>query len=314
LTPDPIGRDGGPNLYAYVLNGPLTHFDAYGLVAESGGFGESLGNMLWNIGKYVAGCANLVVSSLEILGECWKNECPIPIIRDTLSSIAHLLRTGSLNSYQMEYSGPHSSTNRQGALAIDPKRAIGYVCGIKNLFDDAFNAALSISLKFGGMRVDYTYNATHGFISDICETACQKLGIPTNSVKCCVKMVNDMFKGLDPDGRILLYGFSQGGQIIDGIRPYFSAEQLSRIDVVSLGSAKVISNEGFGSVRNYISSADFVTFITDPLGMIKSLFSDSHRVEFLSSTALPFSGHELINDAYQDQITRDGYAFSRRYF
>lgn len=30
-TPDPIGFADGPNLYAYVKNSPLTHFDAYGL-------------------------------------------------------------------------------------------------------------------------------------------------------------------------------------------------------------------------------------------------------------------------------------------
>lgn len=31
LTPDPIGYKAGPNLYAYVNNGPLTHLDLYGL-------------------------------------------------------------------------------------------------------------------------------------------------------------------------------------------------------------------------------------------------------------------------------------------
>ena len=30
-TPDPIGFADGPNLYAYVKNNPLTHFDLYGL-------------------------------------------------------------------------------------------------------------------------------------------------------------------------------------------------------------------------------------------------------------------------------------------
>jgi RHS repeat-associated protein len=35
LTPDPLGFEAGPNLYAYVSNSPLTHFDPYGLF-ESG--------------------------------------------------------------------------------------------------------------------------------------------------------------------------------------------------------------------------------------------------------------------------------------
>ncbi len=33
LTPDPLGLDAGPNLYAYVFNAPLTHVDLYGLFA-----------------------------------------------------------------------------------------------------------------------------------------------------------------------------------------------------------------------------------------------------------------------------------------
>lgn len=35
LTQDPLGYDAGPNLYAFVLNAPLTHFDLYGLLEES---------------------------------------------------------------------------------------------------------------------------------------------------------------------------------------------------------------------------------------------------------------------------------------
>ncbi|MBS0637825.1 MAG: RHS repeat-associated core domain-containing protein, partial [Verrucomicrobia bacterium] len=34
LTQDPLGLKAGPNLYAYVLNGPMTRFDEYGLYLE----------------------------------------------------------------------------------------------------------------------------------------------------------------------------------------------------------------------------------------------------------------------------------------
>lgn len=36
VTPDPLGFDEGPNLYAYVLNNPLTHVDLYGLAVYCG--------------------------------------------------------------------------------------------------------------------------------------------------------------------------------------------------------------------------------------------------------------------------------------
>lgn len=34
ITPDPLGLKEGPNLYAYVHNSPLTHFDLYGLASQ----------------------------------------------------------------------------------------------------------------------------------------------------------------------------------------------------------------------------------------------------------------------------------------
>jgi RHS repeat-associated protein len=34
ITPDPIGYEDGLNLYAYVHNNPITHFDKYGLIAS----------------------------------------------------------------------------------------------------------------------------------------------------------------------------------------------------------------------------------------------------------------------------------------
>lgn len=42
LTPDPLGFEAGPNLYAYVSNSPLTHFDPYGLL-ESGLKNDDMG-------------------------------------------------------------------------------------------------------------------------------------------------------------------------------------------------------------------------------------------------------------------------------
>ena len=44
ISPDPIGKSGGPNPYAYVMNKPLTCYDAYGLYGqndESSGWGWS---------------------------------------------------------------------------------------------------------------------------------------------------------------------------------------------------------------------------------------------------------------------------------
>jgi len=50
LTQDPLGVKAGPNLYAYVLNCPITSFDLYGLEAEQRGF---LGQCLDTVRNFI---------------------------------------------------------------------------------------------------------------------------------------------------------------------------------------------------------------------------------------------------------------------
>jgi RHS repeat-associated protein len=43
LSPDPLGEEGGVNLYGYVNNRPVNSFDALGLVGSYGGYGGGFG-------------------------------------------------------------------------------------------------------------------------------------------------------------------------------------------------------------------------------------------------------------------------------
>jgi RHS repeat-associated protein len=60
LTQDPLGHKAGPNLYAFVSNAPLTHFDLYGL--EETGFSQNTINFMKGTGH---GIADFAVSSLH---------------------------------------------------------------------------------------------------------------------------------------------------------------------------------------------------------------------------------------------------------
>jgi len=296
LTPDPIGREGGPNLYAYVLNNPLTHFDLYGLSSEG-----LLGTLFTILGVV----SNTLVTSIECIGNFMKEQLPIPLLRDGLSSLGHFLRNGTLSNYKMEYSGHHSCYDRIYGLERNPKDAYAVVPGVLTPGKTIAEWASTFSRQLGLVDVYYTDNATHGLPTDLGEVLCQKIRVPTNSVQQCAKMVREMFSSLAPDGRVHLYGHSQGGLIIDSIRPYFSAEELSRIDVVTFGSATIIESSGFGSVKNYVSLSDPVPFLADPVGIVKSLCCKNYCVEFLPSNKFFGSDHGFEGETYQNAIRRE---------
>lgn len=305
ITPDPIERDGGPNLYAYVLNNPQTRFDLYGLFSLS----DCLHWVVDLIGGFCFSASDGIGNGYNAFSLSWKQECPLPIVRDLFAGIGHFFKTGAFSGYEMEYSGTHSKHDQVYGLDLHPSKEVGFFCGIHNKFEDANAQAESISNLFSNNRVHFLSNATHGFIMDILETVCQKLNIPTNSVRKSVEMVEKMLKDAGDNGRITLFGFSQGGQIIDSLRYHLSPEQLKRIDVVTLGSAKMVSRKGFNSAVNYVSTRDSVPFIADPIGIARSTFSNDIQVQFVQSNAFPFFDHGIMNDSYQRVLMR----YSREY-
>jgi len=311
LTKDPIGRDGGPNLYAYVLNNPLTHFDLYGLFAE-GGYGSYFGSIMNGVGSVFRSFGRTMFGGLQAIGNLVRAQFPIPVLRDSIAAFTHFLSNGTLDGYQMEHK-THSSCERMYGKERNPKRAIVFVNGMNNTWDDAEFASERVSEYHGNIEIIRTFNAGHGVASGIAQTVVLALGIKTNSVQACVDTINTAFSLLDSDGIIDLYGFSQGGRLIDRLRPYFTKEQLSRIHVTTLGSAKIIENYGFGSVRNYVNTSDLIPYIADPLGVIKSFVSNKYHLEFLPSDDFFGCGHSFMSNAYQQIIQRDGLEYQRKY-
>ena len=93
VTADPIGFEGGPNLYAYVLNNPLTHFDMYGLFGVDRGFSsafESTVSTLFNKGReYLQSGFQMAGSAVEMIGlHC----IPIPGVQDSVRAVGTLMQ------------------------------------------------------------------------------------------------------------------------------------------------------------------------------------------------------------------------------
>ncbi|MES2198847.1 MAG: RHS repeat-associated core domain-containing protein [Chlamydiota bacterium] len=62
LSQDPLGLEAGPNLYAFVLNDPLTHFDLYGLL-EDGWFARSMEKARDAVAGVAHGTADFAIHS-----------------------------------------------------------------------------------------------------------------------------------------------------------------------------------------------------------------------------------------------------------
>ncbi|MBS0627357.1 MAG: hypothetical protein JSS09_04015, partial [Verrucomicrobia bacterium] len=72
LTPDPLGLEAGPNLYAFVLNDPLTHFDLYGLL-EDGWISRSMEKARDSVAAATHGTIDFAIRSVDWTGSAFNH-------------------------------------------------------------------------------------------------------------------------------------------------------------------------------------------------------------------------------------------------
>ena len=331
VTPDPIGFEGGPNLYAYVMNCPLIHFDIYGLSWEK--WGDN-----WNWipaeqrcyshndrgGKAAVNaireslCSNesrakfnpfhFVGSAIEKIGQ---HLMPIGF-QDVFYSVGRCLQGIGKNDDSM----PKHSINGISSTGNDlENHRILCVGGVLNSFVDFMKNVDLTSINYGNCDVRYTYNATHGFCSDILECVAQILGIPTNSVDQLTKNLRQNLQDIGPNGVLTVAAHSQGGLILHRALEKLTPEQRSQIEVVTYGTAKIISQKHFGlkGARNYISNNDGIPFIADPIGYLGARFGGHSDVQFLPSNSLPLIDHSFDNKAYQTVLKNIGFDYQKEH-
>lgn len=309
ITPDPLGREGGPNLYTYLLNNPLNGCDHYGLFSIWDSMCMGFNTVFDRLASGFNRIGNAFNRATYLFSQFWKQEFPIPILRDGFSAIHYLITKGTFSGYKMEYQGEHSNYGKVYGVDYSFKAVTGVVTGVDNTRESTIEAARRSSAAIGGGEVYFLANATHGKVTDVGETICQKTNIHTNSVMQCVNMVYQMFSDAGPNARIRLEGHSQGGQIIDCLRYILPIGMRNRIDVITYGSAKMVSNKHFGSAVNYVSSRDLVPLVADPLGILQSRFSNDIDVRFLSSDGIPLMDHPFGNKVYHQAQENSGWLF-----
>lgn len=307
MTPDPIGYDDGPNLYAYVKNRPLTVNDPYGLFGFDG-FGETsfarstFGQYCFSAVGYIGNCIELVATHFV----------PVPLVREFMQASGRLM---SGRGFTIEHSIGRG-VNSYGHLGRDePINKDGYWCriiivgGICTTKEDMRLRALALSDSLEGVNVHYYASATDGCLIDLVKAGVRSFGIQLPADQNFADMAYHLSDEVGPQGTIYTKVHSQGGMVLDNFRDYStldggSSSSYSRVakkmDVASFGSARILLDENYNSASNYISNRDIVPLVGNPRNYCQALVQKRNDVIFLKSKGLPFLDHGWDTKTYQD--------------
>lgn len=292
VSPDPLGFQAGPNLYAYVMNNPLIHIDLYGLSAFYGKEGMNPGAWLGR--------------TLQFIGD---HLIPIPFARDFIA------RFGGVLSQQPRYEEGSSENLIVGTHRFNEKHIMTAVNGIWTMLTEFKSTIASMSCTLDGASIYGSYNGSHGFIFDIFECIAQVLNIPTNSVDKLAENLREACRLAGPDGFVDHFAHSQGGLITYRALQQLTAAERSQINVYTFGTAYYIDERklGLASAVNYVSLNDpvglFFPFLTNPVNAFRAVFFSDNCVKYLKSDTWPMMDHCLTEDGtYHNQfkiIARD---------
>lgn len=296
VTPDPIGREGGPNLYAYVLNNPLSHFDLYGLSEGDGAFGNFLESLF---GKVVEVCATVLNLTGKAVAMTAHHLVPIPYLKDVLEFGGHCI-AGEPEKFK-------PWENRSGLIVhdgygdADPHRRYVTFNGICCTREDCENRAAALSHAYGGINVYCIYNGTNGFLLDTLEVMCQKLCIPTRAQASAEYETARLAKEMGSHGIFLVDAHSQGCETVHNL----SGGLRKMMHVNAFGPARVLQNGDFASAHNYLCPLDIVTPLADPWG----LMNGKANISYVTPRGNPFSTHGFEKPTYAGIVEFNGFLF-----
>lgn len=312
ITPDPIGREGGPNLYAYVMNRTLTHSDLYGLYGMDGGgySGYNLieGALNWtatflnDVSRCVGATMRYVGRTMDTIGY---HLVPIPIVRDVMQIGGRILSGQGFNDYHFTFFGKNTY-GELGLPELSPTLRNAMIGGIGTYGEDMIQRAKEESARLKGNNVHYCATSSDGIILDFLKAGLRCCGISFPGDQHIVDFLskcNNSMEGPQDQRKILLDVHSQGA-----IMSHNAIDKLGAIcrsmDVFSYGGAKILNPNNFNSVKTYISERDIIPLVSNPASYIFARFCPRSDVIFLKSNGLPLVDHFWDGDTYQNVIIK----------
>ena len=307
ITEDPLGREAGPNRYAFVHNNPLTNVDLYGLMGQGNfsymeSFGRSM-NRFYNGMSMIGGfLASLPGRAIEIAGT---HLLPVPYIKDAVSFVGHCLSGKNPGTFVPDWKKPRSQpVTHEGYGDLNPLERHVFINGIMTSYKEFQDQLARISNELGGKTVYGVYNASHGFALDMVEVLCQKAGISTHSVNVAESTIRGHLSEMDKhstNGVINMYAHSQGAEIVHNL----SHEVRQRMVVTGLGPARVLSPQNFKDAQNFSTKNDFVPFFADTIGYFRGT-ANGYLTILKPHGISPLANHGIAEPAYAGVIANQG--------
>ncbi|MBA3957352.1 MAG: RHS repeat protein [Parachlamydiaceae bacterium] len=190
--------------------------------------------------------------------------------------------------------------------------------GVLNIRKECIETIETLSSTHGGINIHYVFYPTEGWAIDIFKAAIAKWGYVSPQVKLLAhtwrRLIQDM-GGSDGGGTIIHYAHSIGGTNTSLALELMSPAERKMIHVVTVGTATVLPNQGFGSVVNYISKRDGVSRVVT---FVSSVFNPPANAEtpvYVGShlDGLPIIDHLMTGETYRRVMAMLGESFLRSY-
>ncbi len=223
VTPDPIGFEGGPNLYAYVLNSPLTHFDLYGLFSA---------------------CYN---PSVFALGETlYKRD-----IQNETNPIT--FHKNPFDNKPAEYHIIEGKEHKHWHFY--------FTNGMCNSRNEAIDNGKHFSKMSGGYKVGLIYNPSDGLMNDCLRYIYSRNGYATHGVEMLHKQWNNTFSNKESDVQIMQGFHSEGGVNVRNALMSYDSVLRKKIHLVGVATSAYTDRKYHGSAKYFESSRDVVNYV-----------------------------------------------------
>ena len=310
MTLDPLGTIDGPNRYAFVRNDPLGLIDPQGLFSV---------DTLWDSATtYVREYFRKLSSFSSSLTDLFKSD--IGFVNDIIDDV-HFFTYQFIGPGLYLAAGLHNEGVEFGVYGngeFSDKIRISHINGVLNVREGALEAAELISRTHGGINVHYLFRPTGGLTKDIIQGAMTIFGVfgyvspsATRLAEGWRELIAEV-GGVGNGGLIVHYAHSLGGAETANARRLLTPEEQKMIRVTTFGSAKVLPDEGFVQVHNYISSYDGVMGF-DPTGYVGAFMGGNTNVSFLSPLGYFAIDHMFTGPTYSKTLRILGERFVALY-
>lgn len=294
LAPDPIGFAAGPNLYAYVMNSPLTHFDLYGLMAEMSNDEFFMPSSRTDFPAAFDITRRSIGSSMIFMN---RHLSVSPnIIRRNVEKVGQWIKDGNF-SYNREYYDTGMDWVESGSSGASNKRCAIFLSGMMCTLPQCREYVSNLSQSIGDKEIYGIHTPTRGFSKDLLPAVVRTIidfPISKTEIDFCRSKIEKTMSKMDPTEPLLLIPHSRGSQLINQTMDTLSAELRDRIYINSFGSPNVIPPGKAHYVWNYYSHKDALSCLTN--------LSSCNNVTILKSEDPVILEHGFDCSTYQRKV------------